>query len=430
MTSKTIQLTMLPTQQGWDCHTCGSCCKEYQVSLTPDEAARIESLAQEMREELGGQVAVRRTGWGANQKVYLNHTQDGACVFLGDGGRCRLHARHGYESKPLPCRLFPWVLVPFGSKWAVSVRFACPSAAENKGRPIPAHTPELESFAEELVQREGVRQGPDGAWVPPPNLDGITTLTWDKYGYIREKLLEGLSENRPTQVWLLISLRWIGHLSAIQKIEQLTVQKFRELGEILWKQALTEVEKDLQSPVVQPDALAGLVFRQCAAVRTRKDHGPKKGVARDGVFARLGAILRFSVGRGKVPKLHGWLPDADFSIPEIPGFQWPKGYEEVLRRYYLIKVHSGQFAGTVHHRMSIRDGFSSLALTYPVICWIERLSGPSQAWETLIRALSIVDDHFGFNKVLGGFTQRVFLKVLATSGRLGKLIRWYSPERR
>jgi hypothetical protein len=49
--------------------------------------------------------------------------------------------------------------------------------------------------------------------------------------------------------------------------------------------------------------------------------------------------------------------------------------------------------------------------------------------DALIRAISIVDDHFGFNRVLGGMTQRVFLAILLNSGRLGKLVRWYGPGR-
>ncbi|MFM8930568.1 MAG: hypothetical protein ACKOS8_01665, partial [Gemmataceae bacterium] len=75
------------------------------------------------------------------------------------------------------------------------------------------------------------------------------------------------------------------------------------------------------------------------------------------------------------------------------------------------------------------DGFASLAMTYPIICWITRLGKAPQSRENLIKAISIVDDHFGFNRVLGGLSQRVFLSVLAGSGRLEQLIRWYGPER-
>ena len=56
--------------------------------------------------------AIPARGWLWGKKWFLSHRPDGSCVFLSDQGRCRIHERHGYEAKPLPCRLFPFVLVP------------------------------------------------------------------------------------------------------------------------------------------------------------------------------------------------------------------------------------------------------------------------------------------------------------------------------
>jgi lysine-N-methylase len=423
-----IRLTMLPVIQRWDCHTCGSCCQEYQVRLSHEEANRIRSLAAGMRQELGGLSPLRRSGW-FSREYFLNHTETGACVFLDARGLCKLQEKHGYESKPLPCRLFPWVLIPRADRWTVGVRFACPSAAENKGRPVPAHTPDLERFALELVSREGISQRPGGDWVEPPMFAGRQKSSWWQFDLVRKKLLDGL-ENSPTvSTALMRSLRWIAALRLVRGMEKLGEDQFGELAGILWKQTGIECDRENAHHPEKPDRLAGLLFRQCAAVHTRKDHGPKRGLARSGPIARLGAILRFSAGSGRVPRLHGWMPDAEFEKAELAGFSWDPECQEILRRYYWIKINAGQFAGNVHYRMSVCDGFSSLALTFPIICWITRLGAPSKSRETLIRAISIVDDHFGFNRVLGGFSQRMFLSVLSNSGRLERLIRWYAPER-
>lgn len=428
MTDSTVSLTMLPVIQRWDCHTCGSCCKEYQVRLSPDEAARVVALAGEMSQELGGLAPVRKVG-RFSPSFFLNNTGDGSCVFLGEGGRCKLHERHGYESKPLPCRLFPWVLIPQGAKWTVGVRFACPSAAENRGRPMPAHTPELEAFAAELVAREGICRQPDGSWTGPPLFSGRQRATWAQFDLVRRTLLEGLENSASLTETLVRALRWIGLLKSVRQVELLDLPAFGELGAILWNQTGVDFPAVAARPVERPDSLARLLFRQCAAVHTRKDHGPKQGVARRGPISRLSAILRFSAGAGKVPRLHGWMPDAMFEDAELPGFQWDQDCGEILKRYYRIKINAGQFAGNVHYRMSVCDGFASLAMTYPIICWITRLGKAPQSRENLIKAISIVDDHFGFNRVLGGLSQRVFLSVLAGSGRLEQLIRWYGPER-
>jgi hypothetical protein len=42
------------------------------------------------------------------------------------------------------------------------------------------------------------------------------------------------------------------------------------------------------------------------------------------------------------------------------------------------------------------------------------------------RALSIVDDHFGFNRALASRRQWLSFRILATRGELARLIAWYS----
>jgi hypothetical protein len=48
----------------------------------------------------------------------------GACIFLGSDRLCRLHKAYGAESKPLPCRLFPYraVRTETGTRLTVSPR--------------------------------------------------------------------------------------------------------------------------------------------------------------------------------------------------------------------------------------------------------------------------------------------------------------------
>jgi lysine-N-methylase len=43
----------------------------------------------------------------------------------------------------------------------------------------------------------------------------------------------------------------------------------------------------------------------------------------------------------------------------------------------------------------------------------------------LSRALSIVDDNFGYNPILGTSRQRLALRILARTGELERLIAWY-----
>jgi lysine-N-methylase len=167
----------LPVLQNWDCQATGSCCKEYLVAITEEERQRIESQNWNAKKDLGGLPPLKRFGPFWARRYVLNHRPDGSCVFLGETGRCRIHEKHGYEAKPLPCRLFPFVLVPQGDRWAVGIRYACPSAARNKGRPLPQHD-ELRDFAEQLARQAGLTAQPDTALSPAPPLSGGVRIEW------------------------------------------------------------------------------------------------------------------------------------------------------------------------------------------------------------------------------------------------------------
>src|SRR6516225_1635638 len=143
----TLPVRSLPVVQSWDCHQSGNCCKEYQVAVTEEERQRIEGQGWTAESDYQGVPLFRTSGPAWARQYHLNHHADGSCVFLSKEGRCRIHERFGAAAKPLPCRLFPFILVPAGDHYRVGIRFACPSAAENKGRTLSAHDAELRDFA-------------------------------------------------------------------------------------------------------------------------------------------------------------------------------------------------------------------------------------------------------------------------------------------
>src|SRR5262249_44089882 len=115
-----------------------------------------------------------------------------------------------------------------------------------------------------------------------------------------------------------------------------------------------------------------------------------------------------------------------FEQVEKPVGPWPLETDHILERYYAVKVGSVQFCGPANFGMSLWDGFEALMLTYPVLLWVARCFTDRSREEAVRRALSIVDDHFGFNRVLRTVRQRASFRILARSGELAKLIAWYS----
>lgn len=110
------------------CDGNGSCCTTYaSIPFTQDECRRAEAAVPEVVEELGRHSRRFLPVHGAEPATLMAvTTQDGACVFLGDDGRCRVHARAGAAAKPRGCRSFPAQLVDDGEAVRVSVTVECP----------------------------------------------------------------------------------------------------------------------------------------------------------------------------------------------------------------------------------------------------------------------------------------------------------------
>lgn len=417
--------TLPLVQQAWDCHVSGSCCKEYLVTVTDEERQRIEAQGWDAEKDLGGYAPFRTTGWPWSRRTHLNHRPDGSCVFLGETGRCRIHERHGYETKPLPCRLFPFVLVPVYDHWRVGVRYACPSAAANLGRQLAEHLPDLRDFADQLARREKLEPQPDGSLAPPPRLEGTFRLSWPDTLLIVDQFTDVLRDRR---VPLERRLRMLLFL-----VRELRQAKLRELKPGQLKDLLMTLTglADAAVPNLMKEASPGwigrVLFRQLCALFTRKDHGPKRGLASKGRLALLWAAWRFTRGTGPIPRMHEGLPETTFEAVEKPRGPLPNEAEVALERYYLLKVGSLQFCGPASFGLPFWEGIQTLVATFPVLLWVARMYPDDVPREqAAFRALTVVDDHVGFNRVLASFRQRTAFRILAGGGELGRLIAWYS----
>jgi len=414
----------LPVVQNWDCHVTGTCCKEYRVTLSPDEVERLQKQNWS-KEELGGLAPFKYTGPFWRRVVQLNHREDGSCVFLSPEGRCRIHEKHGYETKPLPCRLFPFVLVPVADHWRVGLRFACPSAAANKGRALPEHGPDLRRFADQLAQREHLSEASDGSLTPPPRFDNGDRLTWPDTLRVVDVLLSILATRKDGLERRMRKCLYLAEQLRRARLKDISGSRLTDLLELLRSDA--EVSVPMAPPQLPPPNWVGrILFRQACALFTRKDHGPNRGLAARGRLALMRAAWQFARGSGAVPRLHARMPEADFNQAERPRGPLSRSADELLERYYTIKVGSLQFCGPASFGLPFWEGFELLAHTLPVILWVARLHPDGPTDENLTLALTIVDDHIGFNRVLASYRQRASFSILARSGQLSRLIAWYS----
>jgi lysine-N-methylase len=419
----TLPVRPLPVVQNWDCHQSGTCCKEYQVPVTAEERQRIEAQGWASEPGFLGVPLFRAHGPPWARQYHLNHLADGSCVFLSPEGRCRIHERFGAAAKPLPCRLFPFILVPAGDHYRVGVRFACPSAAESKGRALAAHERELREFATVLEQREKLPSA--GSKAPPPPLQGRQSVEWPDLLRLIDAL-QKLLRNRADRVErrLRKCLAFAG-LCRQAKFDTVKGQRLGELLDLLTAGLDGDVPAD-PAELTAPGWTGRLLFRQALALYARKDRGPNRGPATFGRLSLLSAAWRYARGRGEAPRLHNWSPQTTFEKAEVPAGPLPADAEALLERYYLIKVGSLQFCGVTNFDMPVWEGLESLLLTFPILMWLRRGMSDLPPVQALTRALSIVDDNFGYHPALGSGRQRFALRLLARTGELERLIAWYA----
>jgi lysine-N-methylase len=428
-----LPVRSLPVLQNWDCQGCSTCCRQYHVSVSPEEKKSIEEQRWDREPDLQGVPLFVRMGGRFSKSSYrLNHQADGACVFLGPDRRCRIHVRHGSAAKPLACRIYPYTLVPAGDHWKLGLRFACPSVAENLGRPLADHLSEAREYAALLEAQFGTA-AVSGS---PPPLQGTQAISWNDLFRIIAAISKILTnsddaiERRWRKVLFLVAtLRQAKFDGGGDREKAVTGPRLSELLQILSEASEDEVPRRADE-LPPPGWVGRMVFRPIVALYARKDTGPERGSAQVGLRGRLLAGLQFARGKGVVPRVHAAIPEATFAATDKPLGSFSAQTVSLLTRWARVKVESMQFCGPTNFGLGVWDGLESLAMTFPAAMWLARVltaNGRGSA-DAITLAVRIVDDNFGFNKLLGSTRQKFALRLLAARGELPKLVAWYGRE--
>jgi lysine-N-methylase len=216
-TARTIPLEMLPLPaQRYACHGCGDCCRDFTVQLREADLAKLR--AQRWEERLGISVTV-----GFRGRRFLAQREDGACVFLGEGGKCRIHAEFGLEEKPLACQMFPFVLAPDARRARAGVSFACASVLANKGPALAAHAADVRRMAAEVEEL-----APVGTM-----LDEVTEATPDEPDLVAEALDRWLRDASRPLAQRLDGVAWLAQQLSGARFTKVRGARLRELMDTL-----------------------------------------------------------------------------------------------------------------------------------------------------------------------------------------------------
>src|SRR5262249_36643504 len=289
-----VSLHSLPLLQNWDCHVCGDCCREYRVGVSDEERKRIEAQGWDKEAEFKNVPLFKRYGPPWSRRTALNHKSDGTCVFLSEQGLCRIHERFGPEAKPLPCRLYPFILVPAGDKWRVGLRFACPSAAANRGRRADGHLDGLKDYVGELVTREGlgkVPAAPVELGLAAPPLQGLQRVDWPDLLRFVDTLKAIISNPRDRMERRLRKCLALARLCRQARFDGIKGGRLKEFLSVVTASLDTDVPND-PATLPRPGWVGRVLFRQALAVYARKDQGPKRGLSKRGRIALFFAASR------------------------------------------------------------------------------------------------------------------------------------------
>ncbi|MEI6023023.1 MAG: YkgJ family cysteine cluster protein [Phycisphaerales bacterium] len=280
----------IPKLQGqkYSCHGCGSCCRDFTVQLTDTDLQKLHE--QGWKERLGQEYVVQFRGHS-----WLKQTDDGACVFLGDNGLCKVHAEFGLEAKPLACQFFPFMLSPNVRDTHVGISFACGSVVASKGADLESHRGDVRRMSELLPASAPMPVQLQGKLIASES--EVATIETALDGWLRKKNISPAVRYQGL-AWLITSL-----LQA--NLGNVRGEKLRQLASTL----SDAVEQEL--PLLdwpEPSPRAWKLLRQ--AVFTRIED-PKIGdlLKRGKVASVLGQWARsrkWAVGKGISPKTAGF----------------------------------------------------------------------------------------------------------------------------
>ena len=434
-------ILQLPILQNWSCHNCSGCCREHLIEITDEEKRRIEGQNWQADPELSGRTLIQPLG---GQSHRLAHQENGACVFLDERGLCRIHARFGEPAKPLACRVYPYAFHPNGKhRLSVSLRFSCPSVVRNLGHAVLDQQRDLVQLAKAATA--GHRLDFDPPPVHTRSAHGIQNVSWQDFSQIIAALDEAIADE---DVHLVVRLvRILSWLELLEECQFQTIQgeKLNGLLRTLIR-ASVKAQPDNDLPIQQPSRMAKTMFRQTAAQLSRHDD---ESLVRRGLQGRLGllsAAVKFATGWGTVPELSesasvavvfnqhdGQITQKSVRFSDVEAaFDGRQAeIDELMTRYFRVKIQGIHFCGPAHYHSSVVDGFRSLALMYPVTLWRARIrAAQGQRSELTLpdvqAALATVDHNFGYSPALGTKSALNRTVILSQMKQLTRLIGWYS----
>ncbi|MEK6644113.1 MAG: YkgJ family cysteine cluster protein [Planctomycetota bacterium] len=397
--------------QRFDCRGCTNCCRDLVVHLTRLDREKIDRQNWARRIEGPAYVTLGR-------ETVLNHRADGGCVFLTADGKCRIHAEHGAEAKPLACQLYPFTLEPGGGGVRVGIRFDCPTVARSEGTPLSSHRPALNALARSM-----------GEQMPGQFATSSSTVALTASRPLSEQELDALvkrldrvvvAEQVPLDARLASMCNLVETLRQA-RLDDVRDQRFTELLDLLMEESSSMV-----TDLPPADARQRKLLRQ--NVFAHMEH-----ITLTQARASFISSLRYRWGQFQRSRL---IANAtDVAAARVDDVKPPLGDEaaesqRLLTRYLRARIACRSAFGSAYYGRPVLDGLCALLLAVATIGWLARYHAAKDGrdkfcFDDLMRAVGVVDRTAGRARELGAKSAQLRVTYLRNEDGLLRLLRAY-----
>ena len=410
-----VLMPSVPNQR-WSCHSCGNCCRTLVGHLLEDERARLDE--QGWAAKLGVAAYVR-----VGRGHVLNKQPDGACVFLTDENRCRIHEELGEDAKPLACRIFPFSVRPVSGAWQASLRFDCPSVIESKGAALGEHRAAIQKLTEGMITAAPVDAVDLQRGRPATDEEIDATLKrfvqWIRHGKLSmaQRLIEGAR--------LTTTL----HEAALKRVRGARYVEFLKL-------LFQALPAESTTPPTEALPKSRGLLRQLAFAHSEHVtlHEMTSTVTRLGKrWTQFRSANRFRVGRGVVPPLPGFSRGVTFEAVESVETNpenLPK-VEDLIVRYLIARLEGRSVFGGGYYGWTVVTGLAAMWLSVAAAGWLARYVTASDGRTTMTfgdigMALGMVDRAATRLPALGAVSERARISYLIRDDGLARLLNDFS----
>ncbi len=164
----------------YDCIQCGaSCTWGLEFDLKPATVTKLKQNPVLSRE---GYQPIKVLE-GQTRTISL---ENGSCSFFNQEQLCDLHSELGFEHKPVPCQMFPFVPVETPDGFDIGVSFYCSAVQQNTGRPLSEHRSLIEQILPKLQEKQ-VAADPKSWSV---RVDSELVWDWQTYRQFEARVIE------------------------------------------------------------------------------------------------------------------------------------------------------------------------------------------------------------------------------------------------